>query len=89
MKPIYTPIFSKVFDKSFTKLSKPDQKRVLEKIHWLTLNELPDVWLLKLTRYKQADYRFRVGNMRVICDLDQDNKLLLLHSVGYRGGIYE
>lgn len=44
-------------------------------------------YAVKLTNSKIGTYRFRIGNYRIIFDIEDDNIVVL--RIGLRGSIYE
>lgn len=84
---MYTVITSKQFNKEIAKLPMNWRKRILAKIEDVAVN--PYASNNNLTKLQGRDsYRLRVGNWRVIYDLDDDRLVMLILEVGPRGGIY-
>ena len=84
---MYTVITSKQFNKEIAKLPMNWRKRILAKIEDVAVN--PYAPNNNLTKLQGRDsYRLRVGNWRVIYDLDDDRLVMLILEVGPRGGIY-
>lgn len=68
-------------------LSKSVQKRILNKLDFYTQASEPLKFAIKLTDSKLGEYRFRIGDYRVIFDLE-NNKIIVL-IIGHRGSIYK
>ncbi|WP_314025043.1 type II toxin-antitoxin system RelE/ParE family toxin [Filifactor alocis] len=78
------------FDKAFKKLDKQTQ-RILKS--WIDKNlmdcEDPRIHGKGLTANRSGQWRYRVGDYRILAEI-QDNKLILiLIDVGHRNNIYQ
>ena len=63
------------------------QKRIMSKIRDVAVN--PYAPNNNLTKFQGEDgYRLRVGDWRVIYELEDERLVMLLLEVGSRGGIY-
>lgn len=70
------------------KLPKPIRKRIVEKIEWLAENA--DKIIHKSLQGNLSDfYKLRVGDYRVIYELDQTNMKIFIDHVGHRRDIYK
>lgn len=69
------------------KLPPPVQKRILEKLDFYCRQKEPLRFADRLTDFRLGTYRFRIGEYRVICDLEDEETLLVL-LVGHRKEIY-
>lgn len=67
------------------KLDKSMVKRILHKID-ASLNN-PHTFFKQLTG--RPEHKLRVGNYRVIADIDEQSKKVLIRTVGHRKNIYE
>lgn len=72
--------------KGFQKLQKSVQIRIDEKLKIYSSQENPLRFAEKLKDTKIGDYRFRIGDYRVIFDID--NKKIIILKVGHRKDIY-
>lgn len=77
------------FDQEFKKLDKYTQLMLKA---WIEKNlmdcENPRQQGKALVGYKEGQWRYRIGDYRLICDI-QDNKLIILAmSVGHRNKVY-
>ena len=77
------------FDKEFKKLDKYTQRMITA---WIDKNlegsENPRVRGKGLTANRSGQWRYRIGDYRLICEI-QDNKLVILAlSIGHRRAIY-
>lgn len=78
--------FSPLAKRSLNKLSPSVQRRVIEKLEFYARQENPLTFAEKLIDRKIGDYRFRIGDYRVIFDLKEKQILILL--IGHRREIY-
>jgi len=84
---VYRVVTSKSFDKALAKLPVNSQKRIVAKIREIAVNPYaPNNNLTKLQG--RNGYRLRVGDWRVIYELQDDRLVMLVLEVGPRGGIY-
>jgi mRNA interferase RelE/StbE len=72
--------------KQFKKLPKKIQLRITNKLDYFCLQENPLEYAEVLTNSTLGQYRFRIGDYRVIFDMK--NKTLIIHDVGHRREIY-
>jgi len=63
------------------------RRRILEKLKFYSLQENPLRFADKLKDYRFGNYRFRIGDYRVLFDVE-DKKIIIL-KVGHRSDIYK
>ncbi|MEH2231727.1 MAG: type II toxin-antitoxin system RelE/ParE family toxin [Nostoc sp.] len=83
----YEVKFSRGAKKQFRKLPIDVQQRIQTKINYLAIEPRPN-WVKKL----QADdnsYRIRVGDYRVVYEIDDDVLVVTVIKVGHRSEIYK
>jgi mRNA interferase RelE/StbE len=84
---MYTVVTTRSFDKTLAKLPVNWQKRILAKIREVAAN--PYAPNSNLTKLQGRDgYRLRVGDWRVIYELNGESLVMLVLEIGSRGGIY-
>ncbi len=84
---MYTVVTTKSFNKAIAKLPANWQKRIVAKIREVAAN--PYAPNNNLTKLQGRDaYRLRVGDWRVIYELDDGRLAMLVLEMGARGGIY-
>ena len=84
---MYRVVTTKSFGKALAKLPLNWQKRIVAKIREVAAN--PYAPTNNLTKLQGRDgYRLRVGDWRVIYELQDDSLVMLVLEVGPRGGIY-
>lgn len=82
--------FQKDAQKEFLKLDPPIQRRILQyfKERVLTIDN-PRILGKSLTGNLQEFWRYRVGDYRIICKIEDDNIIITVVMVGHRREIYE
>ena len=85
---MYTVITTKSSNKAIARLPANWQKRIVAKIKEVAADPYaPNNNLTKL-QGRDAAYRLRVGDWRVIYELYDDRLVMVILEVGPRGGIY-
>lgn len=84
---MYRVVTTKLFDKGLSKLPVNWQKRIVARIEEVAAN--PYAANNNVKRFQgRAGYRLRVGDWRVIYELEDDRLVMLVLEVGSRGSIY-
>ena len=81
---LYTIEFSDTARKDLLKLQKEIQKRI-----WIALDRIkfnPKSYVTKIVGIDA--YRLRVGDYRIIMDIQHDKLMILIVKVGHRSSIY-
>ncbi len=73
--------------KRFLKFPTDIQRRIVTKLEFYLARTDPLVFAEVLTNPKIGKYRFRVGNYRVVFDLEGENIIMILH-IDHRKDIY-
>jgi len=81
-------IFTKTALKEFKKIELKRQKIIIKKLNWLSEQTDCLIFAKRLTNYKIGEYRFRIGDYRVIFDIDNEKNLIIIINVGHRREIY-
>jgi mRNA interferase RelE/StbE len=77
----------KIWNKDILKIQKSEYENIRKKI--LLLKNFPNFGdIKKLSSYALADFRFRIGKYRVLFDVDEKNKKILLFRVLHRKDAY-
>lgn len=74
-------------EKSLEKIPKKDRLKIIEKIDALELDPMP-LGSLKLKGSKEALYRIRLGDYRVVYSIKKEILVVLVVEVGHRKEIY-
>lgn len=82
---MYEIIFSEKSKNQFFKLQKEIQKRIINSLERIRLR--PEAYVTKLVG--ETAYRLRIGDYRVIMDIDKGKLIILIIKVGHRKNIYD
>ncbi|TET49867.1 MAG: type II toxin-antitoxin system RelE/ParE family toxin [Actinomycetota bacterium] len=82
---MYEIIFSQKAKKQLFKLEKNIQGRIIAALERIRIR--PEDYITKLVG--DPGYKLRVGDYRLIMDLDNNNLLILVIKVGHRKNIYK
>lgn len=84
---MYTYEFTPLALKELKKLPKDWQKKIVQKLDYFISSRKPLSFATHLINYEIGQYRFRIGDYRVIFDLEDE--VLVILSVGHRREIYK
>ena len=82
---LYEIIFSQKAKKQLLKLDKAIQERIISALERIRIR--PEAYITKLIG--DPGYKIRIGDYRVIIDIDKQNLLILIIKIGHRKNIYE
>lgn len=83
----YNIVFTNEALKDLDKFDQTTIKRIIKKLKWLAKQENPLNFAKHLKYEAIGQYRFRIGNYRVIFDNKKD-KIIILR-IGHRSNIYK
>lgn len=78
---------SKKAVKYIKKQDKPTRERL--RVVLMNLAEEPPIGDIKAMQGAEKLYRLRVGNLRIIFNLDLSNNIILIESIAPRGDVYK
>ncbi len=81
----YQVIFSDLALKQLRKLDREIEQRIISTLERIRIR--PDAYVKKLVG--DEGYRLRVGNYRVILDLDKEKLIILVLRIGHRRNVYD
>jgi mRNA interferase RelE/StbE len=85
--PVYRVLFTKSADKTLRKLSRNVAQRIRRSLDDLATN--PYAEHLDVTKLQnRPGYRLRVGDWRVIYEIENDELIILVLRIGSRGEVY-
>ena len=80
---------SRTAEKQITKLARPAQKSIQRFLRdRLAPAQGPRQWGKPLRGDKKDLWRYRVGDFRLICDIQDDRVIVLVLEVGHRKDVY-
>jgi len=71
-----------------SQLDKPIAKRIIKKIKWLSGN-VENIQPEGLSGDLAGLYKLRVGSYRVIYEILEAERLIIIHAIGHRSKIYK
>ena len=81
----WTIVIAPVAEKRISKIPNPDKRRILTAVGELYNGLSGDLIPLK----GRDDWRLRVGNWRILMDVDIENRLIIVKYVDSRGDVYK
>jgi len=82
---MYDVVFSSVAEKQFGKLEHQLQARIHAALERIRIR--PEVYVKKLVG--ESGYRLRVGDYRIIVEIDNGKLIVLVIKIGHRSTIYD
>ena len=82
---MYEIIFSQSAQRQLKKLNKDIQKRIIAVLERIRIR--PEAHVRRLVN--DPAYRLRVGDYRVIMDIDRNRLVILILKIGHRRSIYK
>ena len=82
---MYKVLFSDKAKRQFKKLEREMQERIIATLERIRIR--PEAHVTKLVG--DPGYKLRIGNYRIIMDIDKDKLLILVLKVGHRRNIYK
>lgn len=86
----YNVELSERFKKEFRKLDKYTQKIIRS---WINKNlvecQNPRQYGKGLTANRKDQWRYRIGDYRLICEIEDENMIILALTIGHRRSIYK
>jgi mRNA interferase RelE/StbE len=82
---LYEIIFSQKAKKQLFKLEKNIQKRIIGSLERIRIR--PGSYITKLIG--DPGYKLRIGDYRIIMDIDNNNLVILVIKIGHRREIYK
>jgi mRNA interferase RelE/StbE len=81
----YQIFFTDKASKQLKKFEKNDQERIIKSLERIRIR--PETRVTKLVG--DPGYKLRVGNYRVILDIEKEKLIILVLMIGHRKNIYE
>ena len=81
----YTIVFSKKASNQLKKLDKTTQERIFKALERIRIR--PEKYVQKLVG--SSEFRLRVGDYRLILDIDKERIQILVLKIGHRKNIYD
>lgn len=85
---VYKILLSKKSGKQFGKFSKKDQKNIAQAIDGLAVFSNKDLRNIKKLKTPFPGFRKRIGNHRILFEVDEGKKKIIIYKIGHRKDIY-
>lgn len=85
---MYRLLYHPRCEKGLQKLNKKLQAKVISKIEELCQDPFAQKMDVKKMVQTKQSYRLRMGNLRIIYEVDQKTKTIYVQEIGFRGQIY-
>ncbi len=80
-------VYAKSVEKDLRRISPKNLQKIKEELE--NLQRFPDLPQIKqLKNHPIADYRLRVGNYRILFDVNWDEKEIYILKIGHRKDVY-
>jgi mRNA-degrading endonuclease RelE of RelBE toxin-antitoxin system len=89
---VWRVVLTTAADRAFRKVAARDRAmagRIRDELHALRDQENPRPFLKQLEGYFPPDYSARVGDYRVVVELDEDRRLIIVSGIGLRKNVYD
>ena len=84
---MYEIVYAKSIKNDIKKIDKQYHKKIKEEIE--KLKYFPDIsQIRRLHSHPLADFRLRIGNFRVLFDVDEEKKKIYILKIGHRKEVY-
>lgn len=84
---MYRYEFTSVARHQIKKLSPEIQQMIIKKLDYFVSTQKPLFFATKLTDFSLGQYRFRIGDWRVVFDVIEE--VLVIHKIGHRRDVYK
>lgn len=74
--------------KDLSRIDKTIVQRITDRLNWLSEN-IESITQLSLRASLIGFFKLRIGDWRVIYEVDHDKKVITVHKVGHRKDIYK
>ncbi|MBR6458933.1 MAG: type II toxin-antitoxin system RelE/ParE family toxin [Actinomycetaceae bacterium] len=85
----WTIRFTPEADKSFSKLDKAIQRRIVKKLRDVCSSGNPTASGKALTGDLVGFWRYRVGDYRLVCSIENDELIVLVVDIDHRSTVYK
>ncbi len=80
-------VYAKSVEKDLRRISPPNLQKIKKELE--NLEKFPDLPQIKqLKNHPIADYRLRVGNYRILFDVNWDEEEIYILKIGHRKDVY-
>ena len=87
MTTVYKVLFTSKGRKTLMDFELPQRQRIMRYVDKLDF-PFPVNFDIKKLSAEKAHYRLRVGDIRVLMEIDHGKKIIWVLKIGYRGNVY-
>lgn len=78
----------KIFSKDISKIGKKELETIFSKINKMKMHWNTWAQVKRLQQYPVADFRLRIGNYKVLFNIDEETKEIILFRILHRSKLY-
>lgn len=89
---VWRVVLTTASDRAFRKLAARDRiiaGRIRDELAMLRQQKNPHLFLKQLEGYFPPNYSAKIGSYRVVMELDDDERLIIVRGIGHRKNVYE
>ena len=86
---MYEVYISHEAEKYYKKLDKRSKERINNSISSISKEPLSGVHIKKLWGELEGKYRYAIGSLRIIYEIDNKNKIVRIKAIRSRGDVYK
>jgi mRNA interferase RelE/StbE len=86
---MYEVYISREAEKYYKKLDKSSKKRINNSISSISKKPLSGIHIKKLWGVLEGKYRYAIGSIRIIYEIDTKNKIVRIKAIRSRGDVYK
>ena len=86
---MYEVYISHEAEKHYKKLDKSSKKRINNSISNITKEPLSGLHIKKLWGELEGKYRYAIGSLRIVYEVDTKNKVVKIKAIRSRGDVYK
>lgn len=85
---MYQVEFKKSARKEFDKLPSQIQQKVIEALNFLSQNPYSELLQIKKLKGIESLYRIRIGDYRILYEIENKRLLVIVIKIGHRSDVY-
>lgn len=85
---MYQPVYHPTVAKKLKRIHPNDRKRILAKLRSLAKNPRDQALDVKKLANTENTYRLRTGDLRAIFEIAEEERIIYIWDIDYRGSIY-
>jgi mRNA interferase RelE/StbE len=89
---VWQVVLTTAADRAFRKLAERDRvlaARIRDELNAVRAQESPNLVLKQLEGYYPPNYSARIGDYRIVVEIDDDRRLIIVRGIGPRKNVYD